>query len=39
MLGQQALGAIGPVLVLLAIANSSFACTIAGNNAVTRVFC
>jgi amino acid transporter len=37
-LGAKAFGAIGPWLVLIAIANSSFACTVAGNNAVTRVY-
>ncbi|MBV9356988.1 MAG: APC family permease [Chloroflexi bacterium] len=37
-LGAKAFGAIGPLLVLLAIANSSIACSIAGTNAVTRVY-
>jgi amino acid transporter len=37
-LGAKAFGGIGPLLVLLAIANSSIACSIAGTNAVTRVY-
>src|SRR5260370_16041118 len=36
-MGENALGAVGGLLVLLAVANSSFACSVAGQNAVTRV--
>jgi amino acid transporter len=32
------LGVIGPLLMLFVIANSSFACSLAGENAVTRVY-
>jgi amino acid transporter len=37
-LGAKAFGVLGPLLILVAIANSSIACSVAGNNAVTRVF-
>ena len=37
-MGQNALGFFGALLVLFVIANSSFACSIAGQNAVTRVY-
>jgi amino acid transporter len=37
-MGQNALGIVGAVLVFLAIANSSFACSVAGQNAGTRVY-
>ena len=35
---QNALGIVGALLVLFVIANSSFACSVAGQNAVTRVY-
>jgi amino acid transporter len=37
-LGQNALGPLGTLLVLFVIANSSFACSVAGQNASTRVY-
>jgi amino acid transporter len=37
-MGQNALGVVGVLLVLFAIANSSFACSVAGQNASTRVY-
>ncbi|MBV9354808.1 MAG: APC family permease, partial [Chloroflexi bacterium] len=37
-LGQNALGFFGVLLVLFAIGNSSFACSVAGQNASTRVY-
>jgi len=37
-MGQNALGVVGLLLVLFAIANSSFACSVAGQNASTRVY-
>jgi amino acid transporter len=37
-MGQNALGIVGALLVLFVIANSSFACSVAGQNAVTRVY-
>ncbi|MDQ6671624.1 MAG: APC family permease [Chloroflexota bacterium] len=37
-LGQNSLGLIGSLLVLFVIANSSFACSVAGQNASTRVY-
>jgi amino acid transporter len=37
-LGQNSLGIVGSLLVLFVIANSSFACSVAGQNASTRVY-
>lgn len=37
-MGRNALGIVGALLVLFAIGNSSFACSVAGQNAVTRVY-
>lgn len=37
-LGQNSLGTLGALLVLFVIANSSFACSVAGQNASTRVY-
>jgi len=37
-LGQNSLGFVGSLLILFVIANSSFACSVAGQNASTRVY-
>src|SRR5438552_12755350 len=38
-MGTKALGGlIGPILMIFVIGNSSFACSVAGQNAITRVF-
>jgi amino acid transporter len=37
-MGQNALGLVGSLLVLFVVANSSFACSVAGQNASTRVY-
>ncbi len=37
-MGQNAFGILGALLVLFAIGNSSFACSVAGQNAATRVY-
>jgi amino acid transporter len=37
-MGQNSLGIVGALLVLFALANSAFACSVAGQNASTRVY-